>query len=159
MINSPEVCFDITRQSWWLGTARTTAWWRRRSWRAARRGWQLGQGCAGAGKELATDDAMTTKTPPWYLSSAVARTTGAPPSDRRSVACSARVRRGHDDARHRGGSERIGAIWPRGGWIGVHTKFKLFLRKHCQTLKPPRFFSEPPNEAASENKLRTSGSC
>jgi hypothetical protein len=39
-----------------------------------------------------------------------------------------------------------------GGWIGLHTKFKLFLRKHCQTPEPPRLFSEPPNEAASENK-------
>jgi hypothetical protein len=55
--------------------------------------------------------------------------------------------------------ERIEAIWPRGGWIGLHRKFKLFLRKHCQTPEPPRLFSEPPNEAASENKLRTSGHC
>jgi hypothetical protein len=38
-------------------------------------------------------------------------------------------------------------------------KFKLFLRKYCQTPEPPRLFLEPPNEAASENKLRTSGNC
>jgi hypothetical protein len=46
-----------------------------------------------------------------------------------------------------------------GGWIGLHTEFKLFLRKQCQTSEPPRLFSEPPNEAAPENKLRTSDSC
>jgi hypothetical protein len=56
-------------------------------------------------------------------------------------------------------AERIEAIWPRGGWIGLHTKFKLFLRKHCQTPEPLRLFSEPPNETTSENKLRTSGGC
>jgi hypothetical protein len=38
-------------------------------------------------------------------------------------------------------------------------KFKLFLQKDCQTPEPPRLFSEPPNEAASENKLRTSENC
>jgi hypothetical protein len=53
--------------------------------------------------------------------------------------------------------ETIEAIWPKGGgWIGLHTEFKLFLRKHCQTPEPPRLFSD---EAASENKLRTSGNC
>jgi hypothetical protein len=44
-----------------------------------------------------------------------------------------------------------------GGWIGLHTKFKLFLWKYSQTPEPLRLFLEPPNEVASENKLRTSG--
>jgi hypothetical protein len=56
--------------------------------------------------------------------------------------------------------ERSEAIGPRGGGVNrpVH-KFKLFLQKDCQAPEPPRLFPEPPNEAASENKLRTSGNC
>jgi hypothetical protein len=38
-------------------------------------------------------------------------------------------------------------------------KFKLFLQKNCQGPEPPRLFPEPPNEAASENKLRTFENC
>jgi hypothetical protein len=59
-------------------------------------------------------------------------------------------------ATHVKGSRQYGL---EGGLIGLHTEFKLFLRKHCQTPEPPRLFSESPNEAASENKLRTSGNC
>jgi hypothetical protein len=55
--------------------------------------------------------------------------------------------------------KRNEAIWPRGGLNRPAHKFKLFLQKHCRTPEPPRLFSEPPNEAASENKLRTSGNC
>jgi hypothetical protein len=44
-----------------------------------------------------------------------------------------------------------------GGGVNRSTlKFKLFVQKDCQTPESPRLFSEPPNEAASENKLRTS---
>jgi hypothetical protein len=40
-----------------------------------------------------------------------------------------------------------------GGWVNrTAHKFKLFLQKDCEA-------PEPPNEAAFENKLRTSGSC
>jgi hypothetical protein len=44
------------------------------------------------------DGEVTTGTPPWYLPSAGARTAGAPPLDRRSVARTRPVRRSRDGA-------------------------------------------------------------
>jgi hypothetical protein len=65
--------------------------------------------------------------------------------------------------------ERIEAIWPRGGWIGLHTNLNFFCRKtvrlrnlreysrNLRTRQPPRINSELPGAVRTEqiwNKLR-----
>jgi hypothetical protein len=73
--------------------------------------------CAGAGSHLKwmleDDGALTTKMPPWYPSSVAARTAVTLPSDRRSVARSARMVRTRWRTASRGG---VPGAWGARTW-------------------------------------------
>jgi hypothetical protein len=65
--------------------------------------------------------------------------------------------------------ERIETIWPRGGWIGLHTNLNLFCRKtvrvrnlrdysrNLRTRQPPRINSELPRTVRTEHVWKSCG--